>query len=118
MNGGRITFENYKGILYCNASLNDEFTLSDLESMRREIREHYSAHTDIIYKRSGRYSIALDAQTILWEGIPEFRNFIYVIDDKSKENAVRYAVETYMRKYNTRVASTKEEAYAMLTEST
>lgn len=114
MSETRIKFNNYNGILYCDATLNDEFTLSDLESIRQEIRQNYSSYTDVIYKRSGTYSVATDAQLMLWEGIPEFRNFIYVIDDKSKENHVRYAVEIYMRKYNARVASTKEEAYEML----
>ena len=113
----RIKFEDYKGVLYCDAIFNDEFTLSDLEAIREEIRKNYTVPADVIYKRTGSYSVAADAQMVLWKGIPEFRNFIYVFEEKSKENPVRYATETYMFKYNARAASTKEEAYAMLRES-
>lgn len=118
MASNRIKFENYHGILYCEAMMDDEFKAEDLEAMRSEIREHFASCADVILKRVGGYSVASeDAQLALWEGIPEFRNFIYVIDNISQENALRYAALTYMDKYNTRVARSKEEAYAMLQES-
>jgi len=80
--------------------------LEDLETIRNEIRENYSSSSDVIYKRSGSYSVESNAQEILLEGINEFQNFIYVVDIESKRSAARYATETYMRKYNTRIADT------------
>jgi hypothetical protein len=117
MDTGRIKMENFKGILYCDAYMNDEFTLSDLESMRAEIRDNYSSSTDVILKKSGSYSVSAEAQAVLWEGIEEFRNFVYVADEKIKKESAEYAAENYMMPYNTRVASSKEEAYAMLSEN-
>ena len=117
MDAGRINFENYNGVLYCDAMMNDEFSVSDLEAIRHEIQNNYSSAANVIYKRSGTYSVTSDAQLKLWKGITEFKNFIYVIDDESKRNTTRYAVETYMYKYNARIANTKEEAYAMLSKN-
>ena len=117
MDTGRIKMENYKGILYCDAYMDDEFSLDDLESMRAEIRENYSPSTDIILKKSGSYSVSAEAQTILSKGIQEFQNFVYVADKKIKRESAEYASETYMMPYNARVASTKEEAYAMLRDT-
>ena len=117
MDTGRIKMENFKGILYCEAYMNDEFTLCDLESMREEIRKNYSPSTDVILKKTGSYSVTAEAQVVLWKGIDEFRNFVYVADDIMKKESAEYAAENYMQPYNTRVASTKEEAYAMLQEN-
>ena len=117
MDTGRIKMENFKGVLYCDAYMNDEFMLSDLESMRAEIRENYSPATDVILKKSGSYSVSAEAQAVLWKGVEEFRNFVYVADEKVKIDSAEYAAANYMRPYNTRVARTKEEAYAMLSEN-
>ena len=117
MDTGRIKMENFKGVLYCDAYMNDEFTLSDLESMRAEIRKNYSPSTDVILKKSGSYSVSAEAQTELWKGIEEFRNFVYVADEYMKKESAEYAAESYMKPYNTRVASSKEEAYSMLSEN-
>ena len=117
MDAGRINFENYNGVLYCDAMMNDEFSVSDLEAIRHEIQNNYSSAANVIYKRSGTYSVTSDAQMILWKGIADFMNFIYVIDHESMRNTTRYAVETYMHKYNARIANTKEEAYAMLSKN-
>ena len=97
--------------------MNDEFSLEDLASMRAEIHRNYSSHADVILKKVGAYSVSVDAQTTLWKGIPEFRNFIYVVDNERKRESAEYAAMTYMRPYNARIASSKEEAYTMLIES-
>ena len=115
MDNGRIKMEDYKGILYCDAYMNDEFTLADLESMRAEIRARYASATDIILKKSGSYSVSGEAQAALWSGVKEFRNFVYVAHEKIKRGSAEYAAASYMKPYNTRVADTLEEAYAMLT---
>ena len=117
MDTGRIKMENFKGILYCDAYMNDEFGLSDLESMRTEIRDNYSPPTDVILKKSGSYSVSAEAQAVLWKGIEEFKNFVYVADENVKKACAKYAAEHYMEPYNTRVANSKEEAYAMLREN-
>ena len=117
MDTGRIKMENYKGILYCEAYMNDEFTVRDLESMRAEIRKNYSPSTHVILKKTGSYSVSAEAQMALSKGVEEFRNFVYVADERIKRESAEYAAENYMNPYNTRVASTKEEAYAMLHEN-
>ena len=117
MDTGRIKMENFNGILYCDAYMNDEFTLNDLESMREEIRNNYSPPTDVILKKTGTYSVSAQAQVALWKGVSEFRNFVYVADEPVKKESAEYAAENYMSPYNTRVATTKEEAYAMLQET-
>ena len=114
MDTGRIRMENYNGILYCEEYMNDEFTLSDLESMRQEIRKNYAPSTDVILKKDSSYSVSVDAQTTLWKGVDEFRNFVYVADDPRKWDSSLFAADSYMKSYNTRVARTKEEAYRML----
>ena len=114
MNSERIKLENYNGVLYCDACMNDEFSLNDLDTIRDEIRKNFSSSTNIICKESGSYSVAANVQKILWKGIDEFLNVVYVVDNESKRSAALYAAETFMSKYNTRVAGTKEAAYAML----
>ena len=116
MDTGRIKMENYHGVLYCDAYMDDEFTLGDLEAMRAEIRKNFSPSSDVILKKSGSYSVSSEAQTVLWKGISEFRNFIYVADSRIKQHSAEYAASTYMQPYNTRVAETKEAALAMLRE--
>jgi uncharacterized protein (DUF1330 family) len=109
--------ENFRGILYCEAYMEDEFTLGDLESMREEIRKNYTVPTDVILKKVGSYSVSVDAQLTLWKGIAEFRNFVYVAAEPTKRESALYAAHNYMKAYNTRVASTKEEAYALLRDA-
>ena len=108
---------NFKGVLYCDAYMEDEFTLEDLESMRAEIRDNYSSKSDVILKKTGTYSVSPKAQTVLFKGVSEFRNFVYVVDDMIKRNSAEYAASTYMKLYNTRVADSKEEAYEILSEN-
>ena len=109
--------ENYNGVLYCESYMEDEFSLDDLESMRQEIRKNYSSKVDVILKKVGGYSVSTDAQTTLWKGVNEFRNFVYVVDNVLKMNSAKYAADHYMKLYNTRVAATKEEAYELLSEN-
>ncbi len=117
MDTDRIKMENFHGVLYCEAYMEDEFTLRDLNAMREEIRKNYSIPTDVILKKVGSYSVSAQAQVILWKGVEEFRNFVYVADELVKKESAQYAAENYMQLYNTRVARTKEEAYAMLQEN-
>jgi hypothetical protein len=114
MDTGRIRMTNYNGVLYCEAYMHDEFLLSDLESMRAMIRANFSPAADVILKKCASYSVPIDTQLVLQRGIAEFRNFVYVADDETKRASAEYAATSYMRRYNTRVAGTREEAYAML----
>ena len=117
MDADRIKLEDYKGILYVEVCMDDEFTMNDLNVVREEIRQHYSSSANLICKESGSYLVAGDVQKILWNGIDEFHNVVYVVDSESKRSAARYASETYMRKYNAQLAATKESAFAMLSEA-
>lgn len=117
MDTGRIKMENYKGVLYCEAYMEDEFTLSDLESMRAEIRKNFGPSTDVILKKAESYSVSAEAQIALLKGVPEFKNFIYVADKPLRRESAEYAAQNYMKAYNTRVASTREEAYELLENS-
>jgi hypothetical protein len=114
MDTGRIRMENLNGVLYCEAYMRDEFSLIDLESMRTMIRTNFAPACDVILKKCDSYSVSIHAQLVLQRGIAEFRNFVYVADDAIKRASAEYAASTYMKAYNTRVAHTKEEAYAML----
>ncbi len=114
MDSDRLKLENYNGVLYCDVRMNDEFSLSDLEDIRNEIHHNFSSSTDVICNESGSYSVAGDVQKILWKGIDEFLNVVYVVDNESKRSSAKYAAETYMKKYNARLAVTKEAAFAML----
>jgi len=98
--------------------MDDEFTVDDLNIIRDEIRKNYSARADLIYKETGSYSVAGGVQKILWKGIEEFMNVVYVAETESKKTSARYAAETYMNKYNARLASTKEAAYTLLRNTT
>lgn len=106
--------ESYKGVLYCEAYMNDEFSVEDLESMINEIRKNYNSNSDVILKKVGTYSVSPDVQLKLSKKIKEFRNFVYLVDNGVKKASAEYAAASYMSPYNTRVASTKEEAFAML----
>lgn len=114
MDTGRIKLENYNGVLYCDVYMDDEFSMGDLQAIQDEIRKNFSSSTNVICKESGCFSVAADVQKLLWKGIEEFLNVVYVVDNESKRSAARYAAETYMVKYNTQVAGTKEAAYAIL----
>lgn len=116
MDSERIKLENYNGVLYCDACMDDEFSLEDLEVIRNEIRKNFSSSTNLIYKESGSFSVAGDVQKILWKGIDEFLNVVFVAENEPKRASARYAAETFMRKYNARIAMSKEAAHAMLNE--
>lgn len=114
MDTGRIKMENYRGILYCEAYMGDEFSLGDLESMREMIRKELPPSADVILKKAASYSVSAEAQKELTRGVEEFRNFVYVVDDNRKKESAEYAAVSYMALYNTRVANSRDEAYAML----
>ena len=109
-----MKMEDYRGVLYIETRMNDEFTLNDLNVMRDEIRKKYSHPVDVICKRAGSYSVALSAQTEARKGIEEFRNFVYVVDDMVKKQSARYATLSYMAQYNAQVAKSKEKAFEIL----
>ena len=108
--------ESYKGVLYCEAYMQDEFSVDDLKTMTDEIDRNYNGCSDVILKKSGTYSVAVKAQLLLSRGVKEFRNFVYVVDTKVKEASANYAANSYMKPYNTRVATSREQAYMMLSE--
>ena len=116
MDSGRIKLEEFNGVLFCDAYMNDEFSLGDLETIRDEIRRNFSSSTDLICRESGSFSVAGDVQKTLCKGIDEFLNVVYVAENDAKRNAARYAAETYMQKYNIRIADSKEAAYALLSQ--
>jgi len=118
MDNGRLRIENYKGVVYCEWYLDDtEYTEEDVKSMIEEIHNNFSPPVDIILKKSGSYSFSSGGQLMAKNNIKEFRNFIYIVDNMTKRTSAEYAVSTYMKKYNTRIASSKEEAYMMLKDS-
>lgn len=114
MDTGRIKMENYHGVLFCDVYLNDEFSLNDLSSIREEIRRNYAPCTDLICMSTGSYSISIEVQKAALDGISEFRNVVYVAKDVIKTGSAEYAAATFMKPYNARVATTKEEAHELL----
>ena len=113
---GRLTMEPYKGILYCDAYMSDDFSLDDLNSILDEIRENYASNADLILRKSGTYSVSAEVQMKLFGVVPEFRNIAYVVDNEIKRASAEYAAETYMQFYKTCVVASKEEAYTVLAE--
>lgn len=107
--------DSYKGILYCESYLNDEVTIADLQAMIDEINENYNGCSDVILKKTGSYTVSLDAQVMLHNNVKAFKNFVYVADTIEKENISKFSAKSFMEQYNTKVASTKEEAYEILT---
>lgn len=108
---------NYKGVLYCEAYLETEYTVDDIKTMIDEIRENFTPPVDVILKKVGSYSLDSEAQRMLVETVKEFRNFVYVVDNKTKRASAEFAISDYMKPYNTRIARTREEAYMMLKAS-
>lgn len=104
---GRTRMESYNGVLYCDAYMIGEYTVADIEDMIDEIKINYNGRADIILKKSGSYSITMDAQMMLFKQVKEFRNFVYVAETENKKEISEYAAETYMASYNTKVAATK-----------
>ena len=114
MDNGRIRIENYKGVVYCEWYLDTEYTAEDGQSMIDEIQKNFTPPANIILKKAGSYSFNVDGQLMLMNKVEEFGNFIYVVDNATKRASAEYAVSTYMKQYNSRVAVSKEEAYMML----
>lgn len=115
MDTGHLRMETYKDAFYCDAYLDDEFSLDDVRSMIDEIRRNYSPPVDVILKKTGSYSVSAEAQAFLASNkIKEFRRFIYVVDNERKRSSAEYATKTYMKSYHTQIASTLEEAWEVL----
>ena len=110
----RIIFQSYKDALFCDAHIEDEFSLADLQAMIDEIHKHYTPPVDIIFRKSGSYSVSTAAQKRLMLKVDEFRNFVYVVDNSQKRASAEYAAVSYMKHYNTEVAESVEEAYEIL----
>jgi hypothetical protein len=106
--------EAYEDILYCDVHINEEFTLDDLHTIIGEIHRHYSPPIDVILKRSSSYSVSSEAQAVLAKKIPEFKNFVYVVDTPRKKASAEFAARSYMKPYNTWVVATVEAALAIL----
>lgn len=113
-NNHRIKMQPYRDVLLCDAQIDDEFSAEDLQSIRDEIRQRYSPSIDVIFIRSGSYSASAEAQSILSGNIKEFRNFVYVVNTPRKKASAEFAASSYMKPYNTQVASSVEEAYSLL----
>ena len=113
---GRIRMESYKGVLYCEAYMDDEYTIDDVNSLITEIQDNYNGQTDIILKKEGSYSLSFDASRLLFKQVKAFRNFVYVADTTNKIASSEFAAQSYMSNYNTKVAATKEEAFELLKE--
>lgn len=114
MDNGRLRIENYNGVVYCEWYLDTEYTVEDVKSMIDEIHENFTPPVDIILKKAASYSFCLEGQLFLKNKVEEFRNFIYVVDNMTKHASAEYATSTYMKQYNARIATSKEEAYMML----
>ncbi len=114
MDNGRLKIENYKGVMYCEAYLDAEYTVDDIKVMLAEARANFIPPVDVILKKTGSYSLTLDAQLLLARHVAEFREFVYVVDNVTKKSSAEYAIATYMKVYNTRIAGSKEEAYELL----
>lgn len=114
MDNGRLRIENYKGVVYCEWYLDTEYTAEDVKSMIDEIQKNFTPPVDIILKKAGSYSFDVNGQLMLKNKVEEFRNFIYVVDNVTKRASAKYAISTYMKQYNSRIAVSKEEAYMML----
>lgn len=113
---GRIRLEAYRGLLYCEAYMDDEFTITELELMTEAIQQHFDGFSDVILKKVGNYSVSADLQIRLSRGVREIRNFVYVADSRVKKESALFASSTYMSHYNAKVADSREEAYSMLVD--
>lgn len=118
MDNGRLKIVNYKGVVYCEAYLNEEYTAADIQDIAAEIRKNFTPPVNVILRKAGSYSLANDGQQLLLKGIKEINQFVYVVDNNIKRVSAEFAASTYMKPYNTRVANSKEEAYKMLLEET
>lgn len=110
----RIKMQPYRDALLCDAHIDDELSLEDLQAIRDEIRLRYSPPMDVIFIRSSSYSVSAEVQSILSSHIEEFRNFVYVVDTPRKRTSAEFAAGSYMQPYNTQIAGSVEEAYFLL----
>lgn len=114
MENGRLNITNYKGVVVCDAFLNDEWSVEDVYTLVDEIRKHFSPPSDIIVRKTGSYSVSTEAQTLLETNLPEFGRVVYVADTEHKRSSAEYAKTSYMKHYNVEVADSIEQAYEIL----
>ena len=118
MNYNRVKIENYNGAMYVEACMDDEMSLEDLNVVRNAACKLFSCPVDIIWKKVGTYSVSIDVQKLATEGIKEFRNFVYVANERKKRQIAEFAIESYMESCcNARIATSKEEALLLLKET-
>ncbi len=114
MDNGRLRIENCQGVMYCEAYLETEYGVADILAMAEEARRSFAPPVDVILRKAGSYSLSIDGQRLLSQGVSEFRRFVYVVDNATKRASAEYAAQDYMQRYQTRVAGSKEEALALL----
>lgn len=111
---GRIRMKVVNEILYCEAYMEDEFSLRDAHVILEEARNSFDHPADMILKKVSTYSVAVDVQLMMSRKIVELRNFIYVVDNEMKRASAEFAAESYMQPYNTCIVDSVNEAYEML----
>lgn len=113
---GRLRLEKYRGLLYCEAYMQDEFIEPDIQIMIDYINKYLNGLSDVILEKASNYSVSGKCQIRLSRGIKELRNFAYVADGGMKRDSAIYACKNYMANYNAQVFNTREEAYTYLVE--
>ncbi len=114
MDNGRLKINDHDGIVFCDAYLDDEWTVEDVHALVDEIRNSFSPPVDVILRRTGSYSIASEAQALLATNLPEFKRIIYVVDTPTKRASVAFAIKSYMKSYDVEIADSLEEAVGIL----
>ncbi|MBD3610697.1 MAG: hypothetical protein HUJ30_09130 [Gammaproteobacteria bacterium] len=114
---GRIRMTAFNNILYCEAYMEGEFTLDDASSILDEARANYELPVDVILYKASTYSVTVEVQLMMSNKLDELRNFVYIVDNETKKASAEFAADTYMKPYNARIASSLDEAYAMLLAS-
>lgn len=116
IDNGRLRMRDLDGVLYCEAYMSDEFSRADVKSMVDVIRAHYHGKADIILKKDASYSVSVEAQVFLSKGVPEFGNFVYLVNNDLRRGSAEYAAETYMKRYNAQVTDRLEHARQLLAQ--
>lgn len=114
MDNGRLNITEHKGLVFCDAYLDDEWSVEDVQTLAQEICKNFAPPADVIIRKAGSYSVSTEAQSLLASGIPEFKRVVYVVEDAVKRASAEFAKTSYMKPYNVAVVSTLEEAHAIL----
>ncbi len=115
MDNGRIRIENYKDALLCDVYLDGELVKDDILWAIEEIGKSYDFPVDIIVKRTGSYSLSMDMQEMLMNGIEELLGSIALVtNDKRKKKVANYERAIFLKAYKCGVFNTVDEAYRFL----